>query len=218
MSDLARIKGVSFDTYWSLHPSPSEVSIPQLALDSDPRWISCQSPWHPDSYRRPHSFVKWYIHLHFRDPSYRDSWITPADVNTVFHTEDLGFIGDMTLPILDNFCGDEGCGSHAACVRLGRDQEQDRKHNVSRPIDPESGNFTTPITSVTLSYNMEIKKALPPQGTRWLFTRSRARRIENGRMDNEISILDETNDLVAIVQQVHQIINLTQAMSSKAKM
>ena len=137
-----------------------------------------------------------------------------------FKTEHLGFVGDMTLPILDDFCGDETSGSHAASIAAGIAQKRDRDNGVIREPSVDAGSFSTPITSVTLSYNMEIKKQLPAEGTRWLFSRSRARRILNGRMDNEISILDEGGDLVAVVQQVHQVIDLHKALgkTSQSKM
>lgn len=131
-----------------------------------------------------------------------------------FKTEHLSFVADMTLPILDNFCGDKAYGSHAATIAGCLEQKRDRDNGIVREPDIESGGFTTPIASLTMSFNMEIKKPLPVEGVRWLFSRSRARRIENGRMDNDVSILDESGDLVAVVQQVHHVIDLERALGA----
>lgn len=120
----------------------------------------------------------------------------------------------MTLPILDNFCGNKGYGSHSATIAAGMQQKQERDRGLLPEPDVDSGAFTTPITSVTMSFNMEIKKRLPVDGTKWLFTRSQARCIANGRMDNEIHILDEGGDIVAIVQQVHQVVDIQKAVGA----
>ena len=217
MGNFTSLRGISFDTRWSLTPRPAEASINQLATDSDPRWISYQCPWHPNGYRRPQSYVKFYMPFAFRDPSFRDSWITPSDPSFMFQSEHLGFVGDMTLPILDNFCGEGGIGSHAACLAAGLEQKKNREQGVVEIADGESASFATPIVSVTLSLNLEIKKALPTNGVRWLFSRSRARQIQDGRMDNEIVILDEHGQLVALVQQVHQLVDLRRSQGSKVK-
>ena len=219
MVNFARQKGPSFDTHWSLSPSPADASISFPALDADLRWISYQCPWHPRGYRRPQSYVKFFVPLQFRDPSYRDCWLTPSDPSFAFKDEHLGFVGDMTLPIIDNFCGEDGVGSHAACVLAGLKQKQEREEGVMPAADDEAGSsFATPIASVTLSLNMEIKRNLPAEGTRWLFSRSRARQISDGKMDNEVIILDEGGRLVAIVQQVHQLIEVPTGRRSDAKL
>ena len=228
IGDLPSIKGVSFDTRWSLHPPPLAASISQLAHNLDPHWLSLHTPWHPASYRRPHSFITWHIPTELRDPSYWDAWLTLADPSAAFTTEHLGYVGDLTLPILDNFLGEQGSGSHAALMAIAleqkHEQEQQQPEDQGAGMSPaatkpptsvgiEKASFSTPITYVTLSYNMEVKKRLSSRGARWLFTRSRARRIAGGRMDNEVYILDDEGDLVAIMQLVHMIIKLEKAVA-----
>ena len=206
MGNFNTLHGSSFDTHWSLKPAPAQASIPQLASDSDSLWISYQCPWHPQGYRRPQSYVKVFVPVQLQDPSFRDSWLTPSDPTFTFKNEHLGFVGDMTLPILDNFCGESGVRSHAVCIRVGLQQKRDREEGgIERIAEAESESSTTPVVLVMLSFNMEIKKRLPDEGTRWLFSRSRARQIMGVRMDNETTILDELGELVAIVQQVQQV-------------
>ena len=152
-----------------------------------------------------------------RDPSFRDCWLTPSDPSFAFKTEHLGFLEDMTLPILDDFGGENGTRSHAACIAAGLDQKRDREQGIIRVAEMDSGSFSTPVGSVTLTLNLEFKKELPFEGARWLFSRSRARKIKDGKMDNEVLILDEHGELVAIVQQVHQLVDLTKPQESIAK-
>ena len=218
MGDFPSLQGISFDTCWSIMPKPAEASISLLATDSDPRWISYLCPWHPHGHRRPQSYVKFFTPFQFRDPSFRDSWITPSDPSFAFKSEHLGFVGDMILPILDNFCGEGGVGSHAACIALGQEQKRNREQGIAEVADAESAaSFTTPIVSVTLSMNLEIKKRLPSEGVRWLFSRSRARQIQDGRMDVEVILLDEHGRLVALVQQVNQVFDLRRSQDRRVK-
>ena len=217
MGNLGLMSGISFDTRWSLFPAPDEACLSKLATDSDSRWISYQCLWHPQGWLRPQSYVKFFVPLQLSDPSYRDSWITPSNPSFTFRNEHLGYVGDMTLPILDNFCGDKGMGGQKANIAVGLAQQRDRERGTVKVADAISASFLTPITSATLSLNMEVKKKLPPEGVRWLFSRSRAKQIKDGRMDNEIVILDEHGELVALCHQVHQVIDLTRTQSSKAK-
>lgn len=54
----------------------------------------------------------------------------------------------------------------------------------------------------TLLLNLDVKKALPAEGVRWLYQRVQAKSIKNGRYDLEIIIKDETGDLVALSHHV----------------
>lgn len=50
----------------------------------------------------------------------------------------------------------------------------------------------------TLLLNLDIKKALPAEGTKFLFVRLQSKMIKNGRYDLEIIIKDIEGDLVAL--------------------
>ena len=54
----------------------------------------------------------------------------------------------------------------------------------------------------TVLLNLDVKKALPQEGVKWLFVRVRAKQIKNGRYDLEVIIMDEHNDIVALSHHV----------------
>ena len=54
----------------------------------------------------------------------------------------------------------------------------------------------------TLLLNLEVKKALPKEGTQWLFIRLQAKSIKNGRYDLEIIVKDAAGDVVALSHHV----------------
>ena len=56
---------------------------------------------------------------------------------------------------------------------------------------------------------LDVKKNLPASGVRWLFLRARTLEIRNGRLDVEVTILDEKRKLVALSCHVSLITFLT---------
>ena len=49
----------------------------------------------------------------------------------------------------------------------------------------------------TLSLHLDVKSLLPPEGVDWLFVRARAKVIRNGRMDIDVTVLDEAGKIIA---------------------
>lgn len=67
----------------------------------------------------------------------------------------------------------------------------------------------------TLLLNLEVKKVLPPEGVEWLFVRVRPKQIKNGRMDLEVVILDEGDNIVALSQHVCLILDAARNMAER---
>lgn len=218
MSNFSLSKGFSFETSWKLNPPPIESSIARLTNDDDPRWISCQTPYHPQSFRRVQSYLKFFVPYDLHEPSIRDQWITPSDAQTTFNNETLGFVLDLSLPILDNFYPEQSTGHQAATVAEGLKQKKDRDAGIMRHVDASSGSYAAPAMITSLATSIEIKKRLPPGGVKWLFMRAVAKQIKNGRMSMEVMIFDEGMDLVALSQQLNPIIDLSRAMANKSKL
>lgn len=73
--------------------------------------------------------------------------------------------------------------------------------DLSKGTDP-----TMPLWRYsTVSLSLEIKKILPPAGVDWLFLRARVKMIEKVRMNADIVILDERQEMVAFSNQVNSI-------------
>lgn len=58
----------------------------------------------------------------------------------------------------------------------------------------------------TVALNMDIKRALPPQGVEWLFARVQSKQVRRGRMDIEVVVLDEGGKLVMLSHHVALIV------------
>ncbi|KAH7077071.1 thioesterase-like superfamily-domain-containing protein [Paraphoma chrysanthemicola] len=79
--------------------------------------------------------------------------------------------------------------------------------------DPKSGPFWYP----TLLLNLDIKKALPPQGVKWLQVRVNLKKVKNGRMDIEVFVHDAEGDLVALSHHVGFVLDASRNTAARVK-
>lgn len=215
MANLATSQGYTFSTDLNLGSPPAPVSIPELNQDRDPNWISIQTLYHPSGFRRAQSYLKFYVPYNLHEPSIRDHWVTPSDAGTMFTNETIAFVADISLPILDNFYPNLATGGQAASVALGIQQKRDREAGIKHTPDASSGSYKAPAVVTSLATTIEIKKRLPPGGTKWLFMRSRARQIKDGRMSQDVVILDEMMELVALSTQLYQLIDFSRVTKER---
>lgn len=123
-----------------------------------------------------------------------DQWMTPIRSNETFTTEMLGSVADHWARITENYRPDSLYRSANTAARALR----------ARQGLPEQsfGLVAVPDAYPTLSMSLDIKQLLPPEGVKWLFLRARATSIKNGRVDAEVTILNERLELVALSHQV----------------
>ncbi|KAF7954983.1 uncharacterized protein EAE97_000242 [Botrytis byssoidea] len=218
LTNLSHTQGYSFPVPQTLHPSPPPACIPDLTTNTSPHWISYQTPYHPSSLRRVHSYPKFFVPLSPQPPSLRDQWLTPTHPFTRFTNETLSFLLDISFPILDNFYPEKASGGQAATVQVGLAQKREREMGVAKNVDVESGSYRAPAMITSLATSIEIKKLLPPGGSKWLFMRAQAKEIKDGRLSMEVMVFDEGMELVALSRQLCPIIELSRAMANKQKL
>ena len=63
--------------------------------------------------------------------------------------------------------------------------------------------------------NLDIKKSLPTEGVEWLFLRTMARKIHNGRLDLQVTILDEEGDLVALASHINMVLPASRNLAKR---
>lgn len=69
------------------------------------------------------------------------------------------------------------------------------------------------ITYPTVCLSIEVKK--DPKDAEWLFVRIRSHQIKNGRFDQDVTVLDEKGDLVALSKHVCTAIEIKQRNPEK---
>jgi hypothetical protein len=67
----------------------------------------------------------------------------------------------------------------------------------------------------TLAMNLDIKKSLPKEGVEWLFLRTMTRKVQNGRLDLQVMILDEEGDLVALASHVNMVLSASRNLAKR---
>ncbi|CAA9964669.1 thioesterase family protein [Pyrenophora teres f. maculata] len=79
--------------------------------------------------------------------------------------------------------------------------------------DKDQGPFWYP----TLLLNLDVKKALPPQGVKWLQIRVEIKKVQNGRMDLAVWVHDAEGDLVALSNHVGFVMDASRNTAARRK-
>lgn len=140
-----------------------------------------------------------------------DVWLTPIHKDDAFTSEMLGCIADMWHRMVENYRPNAEWGTRGVASRALRVAEQ--FSNVTADGGAQDKLYAYP----TLSMSLDVKKLLPPEGVKWLFVRAHAKQIKDGRMDAEVTILDESLELVALSQHVSFIIDVAQELKKVQK-
>ena len=69
----------------------------------------------------------------------------------------------------------------------------------------------------TMTLNLDVKKLLPEEGVEWLFTRTKAKSIRNGRFDLDIEVWDAQGELVAISTHSSLIVDTSRNTTRSGK-
>lgn len=135
-----------------------------------------------------------------------DEWICFSQPGEKFKQESLGFVVDQFPQIVEIYPGTLPASSTPATNNLEKAADGGWKKETEKP------NWYP-----TVLLNLDVKKALPEEGVEWLFVRVRAKKIENGRMDLEVVVLDEGGALVAVSNHVCLILSAERNMSRSEK-
>lgn len=135
-----------------------------------------------------------------------DEWICFSQPGEKFKQESLGFVVDQFPQIVEIYPGTSPSSSTPATKTVDEVADGGRKRETKKP------NWYP-----TILLNLDVKKELPEEGVEWLFVRVRAKKIEKGRMDLEVVVLDEGGELVAVSNHVCLILSAERNTSKSKK-
>lgn len=188
-SNLLTETGVSFPTAWRLNPSPASADVSKFEADTDELWAERRA-WPFSSFRQACTHIRsWFPRSGQPGRAIVDQWLCLRN-GEKFTNESLGYVADMFPQVIESYRSD---GEDPYSIDLQQRMsigEQEKK--ISNP------GFWYP----TLVLNLDVKKALPAEGAKWLFARIQAKTIKNGRYDLEVIISDESGDVVALSHHV----------------
>ena len=140
-----------------------------------------------------------------------DQWIMfePHGKKGRFTNDSMGLVVDIFPQIIEQYVNPE---MEEALLNQGWSQEQaDEFKKKTKP----NASYWYP----TLTLNLDVKKSLPEEGVEWLFVRVQAMKIQNGRFDLLIQVLDDKGDMIALSQHASLAVdssrNLTRAKKDK---
>ena len=183
--------GVSLPVSYELFPPrPPLTSKEALCDGTDPEWVLHEN--HFSKFRKAGQHLLSFIPRNGQArPGLVDLWLTMRGQR--FTQESLGYVVDSFPQLVET-----------AETSGDLEKEMERLH-IDGDKFKESG-YWAKFWYPTVLLNMEVKKVLPPDGAEWLLSRVTTTQICNGRMDIEVTILDEEGGLVALSNHVALIV------------
>ncbi|KAI3341897.1 thioesterase-like superfamily-domain-containing protein [Ustulina deusta] len=183
--------GLTLQTGWSPSPPlpPPPTDFAKLAAEGeDANWVLFKDLPHP-KLRKAVNRARMYVPRNGQaQPNVIDEWMR-LESGERFPMEGIGFVSDMWPHMIEGLAR--------------RQQEADGKKSPAGKRDDDLPWLWYP----TLTLNLDIKKALPPEGVEWLHVRVHSKNIRNGRSDYEVVIFDDTDDIVALSHHVALVVD-----------
>jgi acyl-coenzyme A thioesterase PaaI-like protein len=82
-------------------------------------------------------------------------------------------------------------------------------------VESIKGEGEGPFWYPTLLLNLDLKKALPPQGVKWLQIRAEMKKVKNGRMDLEVFVHDAQGELVALSHHIAFVLDASRNTAAR---
>jgi len=191
-SNFEAERGASFDTHWSLHPEPVPVDVAKLLSDDDAHWAE-RKEWPFAEFRAVTRNVRsWFPRRGQHSPAVVDMWTCLKEGEDRWGQESLGFVVDFFPQIIDRYLLD---GLDIYGVPFEREHSEEERRRLMKSARAR-------MWYPTLLLNLDVKKALPKEGVKFLFLRLQAKLIKNGRYDLELVVKDAEGDVVALSHHV----------------
>lgn len=198
-ADMSSETGISFPTSWALHPPPPPIDLARLRRGDEPNWAE-QTHMPFPKFRKATQRVRWHFPRAGQPGrGIADEWIALSSGER-FTQESIGYVCDAWPQLVEPY----RLGQDPYALDKGKGGKgQERAAEAPRPDGDQPAKLWYP----TLLLNLDVKKALPAEGVEFLFTRVQAKRIQNGRVDLEVVIMDEGGDVVALSHHVALIVD-----------
>ncbi|KAK5134293.1 hypothetical protein LTR08_006722 [Meristemomyces frigidus] len=190
-SNLNDEAGASFPTGWEIQPKPPPVDVSKLDADADALWGE-RKVWPFVDFRKATTQIRaWFPRKGQHSHAIVDQWLCLRDPSDRFTNESLGFVADLFPQIIESY-------ALGGVDTYSIDFEKKHSHDEQKRLMKGGAKMWYP----TLLLNLDVKKALPAEGVRFLFVRLQAKIIKNGRYDLELIVKDAGGDVVALSHHV----------------
>ncbi|KAK1807888.1 Aminopeptidase 2 mitochondrial [Friedmanniomyces endolithicus] len=179
-SNLDTETGVSYPSGWAINPAPPSTDVSKLDSDTDHLWGE-RKAWPFADFRKATQRIRsWFPRAGQHSPAIVDQWLCMRDPEDRFTNDNLGFVADVFPQIIESFLLD-GLDSYSV---------EFEKNNSAEEQKARMAKHSARMWYPTLLLNLDVKKALPAEGVKFLFSRVQAKAIKNGRYDLEVIVKD----------------------------
>ncbi|KAI8623631.1 thioesterase-like superfamily-domain-containing protein [Xylariaceae sp. FL1651] len=206
-ADMAIESGFTLRTGWSPVPPlpPPPADFAKLAAEGeDVNWTLLRNLPH-STIRKAVNRVRMHVPRNGQvQPNVIDEWVR-LESGERFSSEGVGFVSDMWPQMIEGLVARQQEAE-------GKKQQKDEK-KAEKKNDGDLPWLWYP----TLTLNLDVKKALPPEGVEWLHVRVHAKQIKNGRHDYEVVIFDQAGDIVALSHHVAMVLDGSRNTAARRK-
>ena len=146
------------------------------------------------------------------DPSIADQWIRFRNPSERFTNTSLGYVVDM-FPQLTEVMRTWPEDPYSIAAEEAQNSASSSSDTVVQKKKAPQAQFWYP----TLLLNLDVKRRLPDEGVEWLFVRTRAKVVKNGRYDLEVIVMDEAGDVVALSHHVCMILSAGRNLAGRGE-
>ncbi|KAK4560956.1 hypothetical protein LTR86_004911 [Recurvomyces mirabilis] len=190
-SNLDTETGITAPTGWVINPPPPRADVAKFDSDTDEIWGE-RKLWPFSDFRLASERIRsWFPRKGQHSKAIVDQWLSFREPDDRWTNDTLGFLVDVFPQILENYL---------LAPLDPYSVEMERKHGVEEQNRLMKGKAR--MWYPTLLLNLDVKKALPEEGVRYLSVRLQAKMIKNGRYDLELIVKDAEDDLVALSHHV----------------
>ncbi|PKS12533.1 hypothetical protein jhhlp_000741 [Lomentospora prolificans] len=186
-------KGLSLPTGWALDPPPPPVDLVKMAKGEDLHWAP--RPKSPSP--RTNSYARAQLNIEIFSPrrgqprrGVEESWIRFVS-GEGFTNASLGFVADCFPYVVEAWRPKKG-----------------------EPPEPYAQDELFWYPTVTM--NLDVKKELREGENDWIFVRTSAKAIQNGRFDLDVVILDKHGDIVALSTHMCLILSAARNLGARS--
>lgn len=207
--------GFESTTLETLPPTPDFEALASTGQDAN--WLEDHLP--EASWQRLASMTQWRMFLPKETPSLpgiADMWVCLANGENI--TQD-------TLPFaVDSYPNNVHISLASPEVRELM-IEAAKADELAKKNEGSKGSSNKPSGSAngggmwfpTVVLNLEIKKALPEGGVKWLAMRFTAKQIANGKFDLDVIVRDDEGEVVALSTHVIMVLSMARNTAGRAK-
>ncbi|KAK6333952.1 hypothetical protein TWF696_002464 [Orbilia brochopaga] len=194
MANIDHESGPTFASHWA-KPEPDLVGKENLdkllTPEGVPGWYQRPRPY--ADFREVSKRTKFFTKTADSTPGVVTSWVTFDNPDEMITNEAVALIADLFVGVVEQ-------------------------------LDPdawsEDSGKTSPTSKYwypTLSLCLDIKKALPKEGVKWVYTKVQSQQIKNGRWDLQVVLLDQDGELLATGSQVALMVDAARNTKPRGK-